>query len=189
MRKTGFYLLALVLVGAAAAAIVFAAKSSKSHVDTTAPASSSVSPKKTTKRACTIFTLADAKDLIGDTAKGGQKPTLESSEDLDVSNCTYTQDQGANAPVSGRQIATLLVRAPKTRQGIISNQNQFGSLRPSGVEDVSGYGDQAFWDPQNGQLNILKNNNWYILSYGSVMPSSRSLAETKQMADVLISKL
>jgi hypothetical protein len=177
-------------VAAAVVAVLLATKSSKSHDDKhTSPPTSKTQRKPTAKNACTIFTLADAKQLLGGTAKGGVNPIYDSSTDFDISTCSYTQDQGTNAPVSSRKSATLLIQAPKTDIGIASNQKQFGPLKPSGVQDVSGYGDQAYWDVEHGQLNVLKNNVWYILSYGPTTPSERTLDQAKQLAGLIISKM
>lgn len=190
MRKFWFYLLAVILVGGAAAAIVIATKDSKSHKDDSSSDSAVPSATKTVaKQACQVFTLADAKQLLGDNAKGGQNPEPTSSNDLKVTTCTYTQDQGANAPVASRKSATLLVRVPLTTKGATSNQNEFGPLKPTGVQEVAGYGDSAYWDAEHGQLNILKNNNWYILSFGPSTPGDRTLDQAKQMADQIVTKL
>jgi hypothetical protein len=190
MRKFGIWLLAVVLVAAAVIAIVFAVKDSKDHDDknTSTPVAKTAN-KKSTKNACAIFTLADAKQLLGDTAKGGVNPVYDSSPDFDISTCSYTQDQGANAPVASKKSATLLMQAPKTAIGIASNQKEFGPFKPAGVQDISGYGEQAYWDTEHGQLNILKNNTWYILSYGPNTPSERTLDQAKQLADMIINKL
>src|SRR5579862_530623 len=170
MKRLLAYLVGLVLVGAAVTAVVLAAHSSKSqdeNISSQSSAAPTAQTAPTVKAACGVFTLADAKKLLGDTAKGGGTTDSTSSDDLAVTSCTYTRDSGSNAPVDGVNSATLLVRAPKTAQGRSSNQNQFGPLQPTGTVDVSGYGDKAYWDPQYGQLNILKNDTWYILSYGS----------------------
>lgn len=192
MRRFWFYLLAIFLVVAAAVAVFFATKHSKSHDDKVTNSPTAVKGEHTTtpaRNACTIFTLADAKQLLGDTAKGGVNPIYDSSPEFDVSTCTYTQDQGANTPVSSKKSATLLMQAPKTDTGIASNQKEFGPFKAGSVQDVTGYGDQAFWDPEHGQLNILKNNVWYILSYGPSTPSQRTLDQAKQLADLVIAKL
>jgi hypothetical protein len=189
MKRPMIYILGAGLVLAAAGAIVLAVHSSNSQDDKTSnqPTSSATSPS--VKKACAIFTLSDAKKLLGDTAKGGENGAPSSSADLAVSLCTYTQDAGSNAPVSTSPSATLLVRLPQTPRGINSNHNQFGPLRPESVQPISGYGDGAYWDPQFGQLDILKNNNWYVLSYGPITPTDRTLAQTEQMANLLISKM
>jgi len=191
MRKLWFYLLAIILVGGTAAAIFAAVKNSKSHDDnSSAGRTASPAKKPEAKRACLIFTLADAKQLLGDTAKGGVNPIYDNPQgDLAVTSCTYTQDQGANAPVSSRQSATLLVRVPLSDGAIASNQSQFGAVKPLDVQDVDGYGDKAYWDSSHGQLNILKDNTWYVLSYGPAAPAGRSLDQTKQMADEIVAKL
>ena|SRR5579864_882362 len=191
MKRLWLYVLGVVLVAAAATAVVLASRSTKSQDESLSNQSSSAADEENSpvKKACSIFTLADAKKLLGDSAKGGQTNSSTSSDDLAASTCTYIQDAGTNAPVSGGKLATLLVRTPKTDQGESSNQNQFGPLKPTDVQDVSGYGNKAYWDPQYGQLNILKNANWYILSYGSITPTDRTLQQTEQMANTLINKM
>lgn len=193
MKRSWIYIIGIVLILAATAAVIAAlSNSGSSQKDKTSQSSAqkpSNSPTLTKRTACQIFSLADAKQVLGDSVKGGSNPVASSSDDLAVSTCTYTQDTGNNAPVSAGKSATLLVRAPKTSAGSASNHNQFGPLKPTGVQEVSGYGDSAYWDPQYGQLDILKNNTWYILSNGPVTPASRTLDEAKQLADILISKL
>lgn len=189
MRRFWIWLLAIILVAAAVAAVILAAKNSKSPSNKISNTPVATNKNPSPKDACTIFTLADAKQLLGDTAKGGSNPIFESSSDFDVSTCTYTQDQGANAPVSSKKSATLQVQAPKTAVGIASNQKEFGPFKPAGVQDVAGYGDLAYWDPEHGQMNILKDNIWYTLSYGPTTPSERTLDQAKQLADLLISKM
>jgi hypothetical protein len=187
MRRLLIYAGAIVLLAGAIAAIVLAKEHSNQHDDDTSQ--STTVPKLAPKKACNVFKLSDAKELLGDTAKGGVNPIYESSNDLDVSTCTYTQDPGENAAVSSRKSATLLVRAPLTNKGKLSNQNEFGPLEPGGVQDVSGYGDNAYWDPQHGQLNILKHDTWYIVSYGPTSPTDRTLDDAKKLADILINKM
>jgi hypothetical protein len=150
---------------------------------------SSSQPIAKPKRACSIFSLAVAKQLLGPNVKGGETPTTSSSKDLTVATCTYAQDAGSNTPVSSTKSASLLIRVPKTQAGTTSNQNQFGPLKPADAQIVSGYGDSAYWSTQFGQLNILKHDTWYILNYGPVTPSARTLDQTKQLADLIIDKM
>jgi hypothetical protein len=189
MKKFAAYLIAIVLIAAAAVAIFLAINSKDDTDKKSTNSNSGSSGQKATSRACNIFTLSNAKELMGDTAKGGQNPITESSSDIAVSTCTYTQDQGANVPVASRTSATLLVRAPLSDKGAVSNQNQFGPLKPGDVQEVPGYGDNAYWDSARGQLNILKNNTWYILNYGPVTPADRTLDQTEQMAKLIIDKM
>jgi hypothetical protein len=194
MKRSFIYIIGAVLLVAAVAGILIARENSQDHTDKTAgSATKSTAVNHSTAfpdiRACNIFSLADAKQVLGDSAKGGASGSNTSSSDLEVSTCSYSQTSGSNAPVSGTKSASLLVRAPKTGAGTTSNQNQFGPLKPADAQAVAGYGDNAYWDPQLGQLDILKNNAWYILSNGPVTPADRTLDQAKALADILISKM
>lgn len=188
MRRLWLYLVGAVLIGGAGVAVFLAADNVKDNKSkSTGP--SNLSTTANSKKACSIFTLAEAKQLLGDTAKGGANRPENESGDLTVSSCIYSQSGGSNAPVTANKSASLLVRSPKTPDGVQSNINQFDVVKPASVQDVTDYGDKAYWDPDHGQLDILKNSNWYILSYGSPTPSTRTLDETKQLADLLINRL
>lgn len=190
MKRSSYLIIVLVLIAAAIVAAVFAVTNKHDEDKKTPPVASKTSAlESSSKKACQIFTLADAKKILGNSAKGGVVNTSSSTDDLLVSSCSYTQGSGSNTPVSSSQSATLLVRAPKNSRGEQSNQNQFGPLKPDDAQDVSGYGQSAYWDAQFGQLNILKNNTWYILSYGPVVPANRTLEQTQQLADLLINKM
>lgn len=187
MRRTWLYLVAVILIAAAAIVAVIAVRNFMEHKDIPAQSSKTLITKPA--KACRIFTLPDAKKLLGESAKGGTNPAYTSSADLDVSTCSYSQGQGTSAAVSSLRSATLLLREPKSASGSSSNRNQFGPLRPQNSQDVSGYGDSAYWDTQHGQLNILKNDKWYILSFGPVTPANRTLEHTRQLADLLIIRM
>jgi hypothetical protein len=189
MKRFSVYALGLILAAAAALAIILAVDNSKDHKSSSS-GPSNLSATTASKQACSIFTLADAKPLLGASAKGGVNPIYDNPQaDLSVTSCTYSQDSGSNAPVSSNKTASLLVHAPTTPAGAQSNVNQFTQVKPADAESVSGYGDSAYWDAKHGQLDILKNNSWYILTFGPVTPSDRSLEQTKQLADSLIDKL
>lgn len=187
MRRSFLYTGAAILVICALAVVALTVSRSKRHTEQPASTSEVISYKQ--KQACNIFTLSDAKKLLGVTAKGGASGTEASSNDLGTSTCSYAADAGNNTPVTSNLSASLLVRYPKTNDGANSNVNQFSLRKPSGVDDIDGYGDAAYWDPQYGQINILKNQTWYIVSFGSLSPSSRNLEQTRQLADLLIHKM
>ena len=182
------YLLAVVLVILALSGLIIARQTSKNHRTAVPTSSNTASQAGKPAKACKSFTLADAKQLLGSAAKGGNSNGNTSSKDLAVSLCVYTQDNGAVATATVKT-ASLLARVPSTDAGAKSNQVQFSNLRPATAQTVAGYGQDAYWDPQYGQLNILKNNTWYILTYGSPIPADRTLDQTKQMADIIIAKI
>jgi len=145
--------------------------------------------------ACDVLTETVAKQVLGEGAsKGDTSAGNASSDDVSVSNCTYTfktvTSGSALAQAQSTTATGLLVRAAKTKAGAEGNKAVFGSSRPAGVQDVSGYGDKAYWNPTYGQLNILKGNNWYILShYTGVNPAQGTLDQAKQLADALKNNL
>jgi hypothetical protein len=188
MKKLALYVIGIVLIIAAIVVVNRAMDQSRNHQDKSAqPATASNQARGT---ACELFTLADAKKLMGESSvKAAQNPTYSSSADLNVSTCVYSQEAVAGIALSKRDTASLLARIPKSDKGVISNNNEFGPLRPVGVQDVPGYGDSAYWDAEHGQLNILKNNNWYVLSFGATASAGRSLDQAKQMADLIIDRL
>jgi hypothetical protein len=150
----------------------------------------------TTKKTdpCAIFTLSDAKSLLGNNIqKGGLPPVLQSSNKYNtVVTCAYSQkpdtSQSVLTPVANS--ATVLLLLPKTELGKTSNNYQFGDGKPAGVQNVSGVGEKAFWDPVSGTLNVLKNGKWVILSNGPVTPASaRTADEAKKLANIVVAKL
>jgi hypothetical protein len=190
MKKIWPVVIGILMVAALIVVVIWAASSFKNHNDGINTASTSPAKSKSfQKTACEIFTLADAKELLGDTAKGGIVGITTTTKDMLISSCAYKQDDGSNAPVSSSKSASLKIYHPKSTMGIASNKNQFGTLKPKEVENVYGYGQSAYWDSDNGQLNILKANNWYVLSNGVLSPSDRTLDEAKQLADLLLGKL
>jgi hypothetical protein len=134
--------------------------------------------------ACDVLTASAAQQILGAGAtKGDTSAGNVSSDDLSVSNCVYTVRTGAT-PSSANSVG-LLARAAKSSTGAASNQAQFGSAKPAGAQDVSGIGDKAYYSPAYKQLNVLKGNNWYIVtnSVGSV--TNATLESDTQLAKLL----
>jgi hypothetical protein len=139
------------------------------------------------KSACEVLSVEVAKSLLGSVGDETAPVPDTGSADITVSTCVR-----ANA-VAGSDKApsvSLLMRVAKSATGATSNEAVFakGSL-PSNAEVVDGYGEQAFWNPAYGQLNILKDGNWYILSSGPIDPTKHTLAETSELADAIIDQL
>lgn len=147
---------------------------------------------KQLNKACDeLFTLEDAKEILGDKAEKADDATAASasSDDIAVSQCGYQQPLEPSDPKLQKQ-ASLLVRSARSDKGKQANEDVFkGQNKPAGVENVTEYGESAFWNPEFGQLNILKNKNWYVLQYGTSVPSERNLGETMKFADILVDKL
>jgi hypothetical protein len=180
----------IVVVLVAATGIYLAAKPDSGAKNTTT--GSAAKSKYSFKKACQALTAADAKQLLGNNISGGSTAANAATADIDVTTCAYTQQLPANAgPAALKDTlsATILVRAAKTDAGAQNNEGQFGPRKPADAQDVSGYGDKAYWSPAAAQLNILKRHNWYIISYGKIRPGDRTLDQTKKLADLVDAKL
>lgn len=138
--------------------------------------------KLKTYDACEIFTLESAKQILGEatTLSPGTPPA--SSDDLKVSNCSYSNEAST---VADMRVASVLVRSPLTQDGVDSNKQAFNEQKPATAQSVDGYGQSAFWDTQTHQLNILQDNNWIIITYGGTNPTNNTLEDAKKVADKL----
>lgn len=146
------------------------------------------SNKYVVKKACDILTLSNAKQLFGiENVTTNPEDNTASTETNDIvqSSCTYVAKTGP----SGFQTASILVRSATSDAGNSSNSQHFIQKRPVNTQDVTGYGDRAYWNIQLGQLNILKGNTWYIVSLGSPTINQRTLGETEKLAKVIKDKL
>lgn len=152
--------------------------------------SPSTTPGGTIKRttitdACKVLTQTIAEQTLGQPVQPGQNGAQTSSDDLVVSTCTYTTKASTSADLQNVKSITILTRSAKTKTGEKSNKDQFSSQKPVGVANVDGYGSAAFWNSQYGQLNILKNGTWYVLSIGGSSVSDRNIDEAKKLADAI----
>lgn len=141
------------------------------------------STKYTAIDACEVFTEAEAKTVLGAEATLGSNTAPATSDDIAVSNCNYTNNATSVPDV---RTATLLARSAMTDTGMESNQAAFSDGRPQDAQIVEGYGEEAFYTPSTGQLSVLKDNTWYLITYGSTNPSNYSLDKVKAMADVIV---
>lgn len=141
--------------------------------------------------ACDVLTEAAAKQVIGEGAvKGSTHATSASSADVSVSDCVYLFKSdttgSALAQAESTNAVGVLVRAALSKAGADSNKAQFGSSKPATDQNISGYGDAAFWNPTLGQLSILKGNNWYIVNhYIGINATKGTLDQAKQLANVI----
>ncbi|MET0997686.1 MAG: hypothetical protein ABWX73_03135 [Marmoricola sp.] len=140
-----------------------------------------------TSEACDVLTPAIAKSVLGSVGEASQPPPATSNDDVRVTSCVRAN---AAASLDSPRSVSLLMRVAKSVSGARGNESVFaaGSL-PDGAMEVLGYGQAAFWNPAFGQLNILKNGNWYILTSGPIDPRRHTLAETRILADALVDQL
>jgi len=131
-----------------------------------------------TIEACSLFTEAEAKSTLGSAAQKGTESGPNSTKDIQASICSY--NNGSTDPATFKT-AAVIVRSPLSQKGANSNAAQFNKLQSS-AKEVSGYGEKAYWSPVFGQLNILKDNNWITVYYGSLSPQGRTLGDAEKVA-------
>lgn len=193
MKKSGLIIVAAVAVVLAVGGFLLV-KSSKNETGSTASSSTSTagSGNFNPPKACDVLTQEVATQALG-TAEKADLPMDGSaaSDDIEVTQCIYSQPSGDTIEsIKTRKQASILVRGAKTKTGAESNQFVFDSPNlPANVVNVPGYGNAAFWNPEFGQLNIHKNNNWYILTLGVNDIKQKTLDETKKLADLVNDKL
>jgi cytoskeletal protein RodZ len=141
------------------------------------------SSKFTAVNACDIFTKEEAQQILGASATQSTEETPTSTKDVSVSTCTYSNNA---ADVNSIEVASVLVRSGLSESGASTNKAVFGTGTPEGSEKVSGYGEDAYFTSSIGQLNVLKDNNWIIISNGPTKLSDKTLAKARQVADVTV---
>lgn len=151
--------------------------SNKTTSSTTAGASTAASKSVNSSGPCNaVLTTDQAKAVIGGNPSTSSS-NGDSSQSADITSiaCKYT---------SGSVVASIIENKSNTPTGQHENDDQFGSSRPSGVTTVSGYGQAAYWQTTTG-LNVLENNNWYVVSVSNNgalnEPSSKQLAQDSQL--------
>lgn len=161
--------------------------SSKSDGGSTDGGSADRSYPTQTAKACDVLTEAVAKDVLGSVGQESPATPDVDSPDIRVSTCIRVNSASG---VSSTRSVSLLMRVAKSQMGAESNEAVFaaGTL-PAEAQDVSGYGEKAFWNPTVGQLNILNEGNWYILTAGPLDTTKGKLADAQKLADALEDKL
>lgn len=114
--------------------------------------------------ACQLFTLAEAQELLGEAAvqSGVQTPTNEGN--FATSRCGYT-DGSSNA--DRLIVAAVTIRSGFNDTGATQNRVDFAKGTPtSNTDEIQDLGDIAYFNHTLGQLNVLKDRDWFIFSYG-----------------------
>lgn len=122
-------------------------------------------------KACDLLTMNEAKELMGDSTLNSNSRDPVQSGDITTSNCGYTD---GNPQTDDMIVAAIIVRSGINDKGVEQNKTEFSAGKPTeNVDAVKDLGDDAYFNKQNGQLNVRDGRNWIIFSYG---PGSASTA-------------
>lgn len=134
--------------------------------------------------ACDLLTMDEAKSLLGESTINGIHQTPVQSGDITTSQCGYSDGL---VDTSNAVVAAVNIRSAINDAGIKLNKMQFESGKPTGVQDITGIGDEAYFNAGLGQLNILKDTTWIIVSYGSgANPQGNTLADDEKLAKLVL---
>lgn len=136
-------------------------------------------------KACELLTEAEAQELLGGKTISSNISSPVVSNDTAVSKCGYTD---RNPDVNSMIVAAIIVRSGINDAGVAQNKTEFVKNRPKeGTDTVKGFGDRAYYNQKLGQLNILDERNWIILSYGvGSTPESNTLEKSVELANKVV---
>lgn len=118
--------------------------------------------------ACSLFSADDAKVFLGEDIIDNNTKTATVVDNRATSQCSYT-DQSA----SDMAVIAVSVKSAINSRGVQDNKDDFAlSKEANTVELVTGVGDEAFYVPANGQLNILYGRIWLLVMYGKETDTS-----------------
>lgn len=134
-------------------------------------------------KACDLFTPAKAQSLLGEKINGVDKNEPQISGNFAVSKCGYSDLNSAYM-----MVAAVTVRTGINDKGTAQNTSDFAkSKKAYATEQVSTIGNSAFFNGTSGQLNVLKDGNWYIFSYGlGSAPEQNTLDKSLELAHKIL---
>ncbi len=136
-------------------------------------------------QACDLLTLDDAKKIIGPDAEKWEGGTNIDSATNHIS-LSLCQFQSAD----GKHYISLLVRAPLSEAGAAGNESGFDPSRPAGAQDVSGYGDRAYYDSSSAQLFVLDHRVYLtFMNTRGAGGGKPSVADMQKVADLVLPRL
>lgn len=138
-------------------------------------------------KACELFTQDEANKLMGVTAIHSNVQQPVASSNTAVSRCGYAD---GNADTTAMRVVAIMVRSGLNDKGVEQNRTDFraaAKVGDQGIETVKAIGDEAFFNPVRGQLNVLKGRDWLILSYGTgASPESNTLEDVTALARYVV---
>lgn len=131
--------------------------------------------------ACEAFNPDEAKSLIKGEVINGTNTAAQLSGDTAISKCAYSD---INQDMNKMLVAAVTVRSAINDEGVAQNKSEFAiASRSVDVEPVSDVSESAFYNPLRGQLNVLREKQWLILSFGvGSTPQENTLDDLKLLA-------
>lgn len=152
-----------------------------SNIKTDLP-STSLPPARLYKVACEIFTLKDAQQFLDSSVEklsaGGANTIADGQADT---TCSYGVQSNTKYPLN------VTVKLHDSTAEIAKNLfNESKGAFPIVVADV---GQQAHWQTDTAQLNVLKGQYWLVVSAGAGDPALRQMDLPVRIAQHILNQL
>ncbi|MEK7602834.1 MAG: hypothetical protein AAB459_01135 [Patescibacteria group bacterium] len=152
-----------------------------STINTDLP-STALPPARLYKVACEVFTLQDAKifsePIIEKLSAGGANTIADGKADT---TCSYGLISNTKFPLS------ITIKLHDSTAEIAKEKfQQSKSAFPITVQDL---GQDAHWQTDSAQLNVLKGQYWLVVSAGAGDPKLRQMDLPVRIAQHILSKL
>lgn len=138
--------------------------------------------------ACNLVTMPEAHTLLGKDVIGSPVSDPTVSGDIATSSCSYSDENKDQLQMKVVAIAALSAVADS---GVQTVKNEFMAKKSAtGISVVPNLGDDAYFDPSLGQLNILKGKAMLRISYGvGATPQSNTLEDASTVAHLVLNNL
>jgi hypothetical protein len=136
-------------------------------------------------KACDLLTPTKAQALLGDHMVGVDKNAPTITENVATSKCSYGD---GNLDANQVTVAAVAVRTGINDAGVKQNKAEFTASKPGDhAQDVKNVGETAYFNNENGQLNILDGRDWLIVSYGlGNSPESNTADKSVELAKIVL---
>jgi hypothetical protein len=136
-------------------------------------------PDSQSNEACDAFPHSQAKIILGENNLTISSDTKK-IEGFTISRCSYSIN--SREP---RQKASLLIRKSMNNTNSNEDKAQFTVYQPSSAKNIADYGDAAYWNSDFGELHILNDGSWYVITNGPDNAEQRKLEDAKIIANFL----
>jgi len=136
-------------------------------------------------KACDLFNSTEAKTLLGDKMIRSTMTDPKLSGDMGTSACGYTN---GNPDMDNVIVAAINVRSGINDKGVEQNKTEFATGKSIDTnEPVKDLGDSAYFNTKLGQLNVLEDRKWIILSYGvATAPETNTVEKAIELAKLVV---
>jgi len=138
--------------------------------------------------ACDILSDADAgKYISGQYVNNTTTP--EVTGNTATSKCSYTDLQ---KDATKTTVLALAIQSAINEKGTKQLKSDFESTKAAStdIESISGVGDEAFFTKTSGQLHVLSDRSWLIVSYGyGQSPQDNNITKSVEIAKLAIANI